>query len=245
MRILLVTLLLTVLMLPAGQAQQVVNPDLRDMLTNMAQSHELFRAQIDSLRKEPRLNEREIRNLVEEQLAIDAENQRLLEAIVEQHGWPGKSLVGEDAAGSALTILEHADHNYQKQHLPLLRAAAQEEELPADKIAVLEDQVRMRDGRPQLYGTQFRHEQHDNQEHLYPIEDAAEVNARRAEVGLPPIEEVLEEKGIEWRPPGSKPEVIEEPEPIEPPKPRSSQEVVKQDSTGANTPPDSTKASNW
>lgn len=245
MRILVTLMFAFLVWLPIGQAQQVDNPDLRDMLSNMAASDRLFREQIDSLRKAPGMNEREIRNLVAEQQAVDAENQRLLDAIIEQHGWPGKSLVGEDVAGGVLTILEHAGHAYQKQHLPLLREAAAQNELPPDQIAVLEDQVRMRDGRPQLYGTQLKYEQVDSKEHLYPIENPSEVNARRAEIGLPPIEEMLEEKGIEWRPPGSKPEVVTEPEPIAPPKPISSQELVKQDSTGLNTAPDSTKAANW
>lgn len=61
-------------------------------------------------------------------------------------------------------------------------------EVASKDQAYIEDKVRVHDGRPQLYGTQFRRHADGSIEFL-PIEDQENVDSRRAEVGLEPIEE--------------------------------------------------------
>jgi hypothetical protein len=52
----------------------------------------------------------------------------------------------------------------------------------------LSDRVRMQQGKPQLYGTQFTSAA-DGQLVLHPIEDAEHVDERRRSVGLPSMAE--------------------------------------------------------
>ena len=62
----------------------------------------------------------------------------------------------------------------------------------AQDLALLIDRIRVRNGEPQLYGSQLHWDESAGAPIFFPIEDPANVNARRAEVGLGPIEEYAE-----------------------------------------------------
>lgn len=59
---------------------------------------------------------------------------------------------------------------------------------------MLEDRVRVADGKPQLYGTQLA----NNPLRFEPIEDEAHVDARRSSVGLPPMAEYARMFGLSY-----------------------------------------------
>jgi hypothetical protein len=118
---------------------------------------------------------------------IDEANTTWLNDLVDARGWPGKSLVGEDGADAAWLFAQHADRHppLQRKFLDLLRAAVAAGEASATDLAYMEDRIRVAEGRPQLYGTQFtgvvvRYEP-------FPIEDEEHVDERRASVGLGPL----------------------------------------------------------
>ena len=122
---------------------------------------------------------------------IDAANTARMQEIVAEHGWPGRSLVGEDGAGAAFLLVQHADQKpeFQKQCLPLLAAAVQAGEASPRDLAYLTDRVRVAEGRPQVYGTQIGYA--GGVPSPLPMEDEANVDARRASVGLGPLSEYL------------------------------------------------------
>jgi hypothetical protein len=139
---------------------------------------------------------------VKNQDEIDNRNIARLEEIIEQHGWPGKSLVGEEAGQAAFLILQHSDLIRQEKYLPLLKEAAKKGEARPADVAMLEDRVLVRRGQKQIYGTQV----HSGSETggklvLEPIEDEEHVDERRASVGLMPLREYLKHFGIEYKPP--------------------------------------------
>jgi hypothetical protein len=119
--------------------------------------------------------------------AVHRQNAARLRTIVEAHGWPGRSLAGDDGAEAAWMILQHAvpEPAFQRGCLPLLEQAAAQHEIPMWQPAYLIDRIRFFEGRPQLYGTQF---DWDDQGvlSLYETEDIANLDSRRAYVGLPP-----------------------------------------------------------
>jgi hypothetical protein len=115
--------------------------------------------------------------------AVDAKHTARMKAIIAEHGWPGRSLVGEDGAHAAWLLAQHADSSFMAQCLPLMeRAVAAGEASPKD-YAYLLDRVRMNQGKPQVYGTQFTSGA-DGKLVLYPVEDAEHVDERRRAVGL-------------------------------------------------------------
>ncbi len=113
-----------------------------------------------------------------------------LSAIIDRHGWPGRGLVGEDAARAAWFVLQHAigQPALQRRGLVLLREAAARGEASPTGAAMLEDRIAFFEGRPQRYGTQY---DWDERGELAPwvIEDEAGVDERRRAVGLPPLAE--------------------------------------------------------
>ena len=62
--------------------------------------------------------------VAEELSAIDSKNRTRLKEIVDQHGWPGKSMVGKDGAHAAWLLAQHADADleFQKKCLALMQA---------------------------------------------------------------------------------------------------------------------------
>lgn len=121
---------------------------------------------------------------------VHRRNAKRLKEIVSQHGWPGRSLVGEEGATYAWMILQHAsnDIDFQREGLGLIQLAASLHEAPISHAAYLEDIIRISEGRPQIYGTQFDLDL-DGVMNPLPIEDPAHVNERRRAAGLDRIEE--------------------------------------------------------
>lgn len=116
-------------------------------------------------------------------------NARMRE-IIEERGWPGHSLVGEDGCRAAGFIVQHAilDHDLQRRCLDLLAEAVAGGEAAPFMPALLTDRVRMDEGLPQIYGTQHVGTASGGIE-PWPIAEPESVDQRRRAVGLPPFAE--------------------------------------------------------
>ena len=125
---------------------------------------------------------------------VHRRNARHLRRIIESVGWPGSDVVGSDGAEAAWLILQHAisEPDLLRRTLPLLTAAAREGKANPAHVAMLEDRIRFFEGRPQRYGTQV---DWDVDGRLSPgeVEDPQELAERRKAVGLPPLEEQVED----------------------------------------------------
>jgi hypothetical protein len=125
---------------------------------------------------------------------FNARQARLAE-IFDEHGWPGWRLVGEDGSTAAWVIVQHADLDveFQRRGLALLEDAVAAGDASPGDLAYLVDRVRVADGLPQVYGTQWTPDDDGVWQPRTPIEDEANVDARRAEAGLGTLAEYLEE----------------------------------------------------
>ena len=123
---------------------------------------------------------------------IDVANTDRLREIVREHGWPGASLVGQEASHAAWLLVQHADRqlDFQRETLPLLQRAADEGEAKPAHVAYLTDRIRMAEGRCQSYGTQIG-DIRNGTAIPWPIEDAENVDHRRRDVGLEPLADYL------------------------------------------------------
>jgi hypothetical protein len=124
--------------------------------------------------------------------AVHRRNAARLRAILDESGWPTERLVGSDGAEAVWRIAQHAigEPDFQRLALRLLQAAAGGGEVPAWQPAMLEDRIRMFEGRPQLYGTQLEPDA-EGRPRPYPIEDPERLEERRRAVGLEPLAERL------------------------------------------------------
>jgi hypothetical protein len=113
---------------------------------------------------------------------------RRLKALIDAHGWPRRAVVGAEGEKAAWVMVDHSDADvaFQRRVLTLLQRPENAAEVDKKAIATLIDRVLKNEGKKQRYGTQFK----DGQ--LVPIEDEAYVDARRAQMGLEPLQESVE-----------------------------------------------------
>jgi hypothetical protein len=123
-------------------------------------------------------------------LAIDGDNTARMRAIILQYGWPSHELVGRDGSEAAFVLVQHSDYMLQKDVLPLVKNAFLTGTLRGQDFALLQDRVLVKEGKPQIYGTQFKITGNDLVPD--PIEDELNVDRRRADVGLPSLAEYLD-----------------------------------------------------
>jgi hypothetical protein len=114
---------------------------------------------------------------------------RLLE-IIEECGWPGRSVAGDEGAAAAWLVLQHAISMpaLQRRGLDILKIELSGGEVDPAQVAMLEDRICFFEGRKQAYGTQYDWDDH-GEFSPYPIEDEDHVDERRRAVGLPPLKE--------------------------------------------------------
>jgi hypothetical protein len=124
----------------------------------------------------------------------DANAARLREIICE-YGWPTTALVGHDGAKAAHRIAQHSINHpeFMRECRTLIKAASDRGEIPREQFAYIDDRIRVYEGLPQLYGTQWR----DSVNGLepYPVDDWNLVNQRRRDLDLPTLDEMRPESG--------------------------------------------------
>jgi len=141
----------------------------------------------DQLVRRKQMADRENKSLQEEVKTVDAENLARIEAVIKEHGWPGRELVGVKGAGAVWTVIQHSSLEVQKRYIGLMTKAADAGDLEWALVATTIDRIRVREGKPQVYGTQFK--EANGAMVPEPIEDREHVDERRAKVGLQPLAE--------------------------------------------------------
>jgi hypothetical protein len=189
---------------PVQEVGDEKEPELRKELVLMVTEDQNTRGEFDRFRKEhglmvdnKTLNEKLNSDpaLKEGFLAIanrmqqgDEKRTRRLKEIVEKYGWAGRTLVGTEAAACAWMIAQHSDWNVvvQRQLLNEMKKMPPCEVEPTN-LAELTDRVLNNESKNQFYGTSARRE--NGKLVPKPIEDEANVDKRRAELGLQPLAE--------------------------------------------------------
>lgn len=125
--------------------------------------------------------------LQEQTRRIDRENQ-VLAASVLKDGLPEG--MSPRSYKAIWLIVDHAGLKFQKKYLPAMEEAARSGLIGADDFAVLTDRIRMKEGKPQRYGTQSYTVTVDGKQvvYIWPVEDARKLGELRREIGAVPIE---------------------------------------------------------
>lgn len=121
--------------------------------------------------------------------AVAAEQTARIKVIVQQHGWPTRQLVGDEASEAAWLLVQHADSDRELQRyaLTLIEPLVAAGEVRGANYAYLWDRVNL----PQRYGTQG--ECRDDGTFVpHPIEDAENVDSRRKEMGMSELSKYIE-----------------------------------------------------
>lgn len=129
--------------------------------------------------------------------AQDRENEAEISKILDEKGWPGRSLVGGKANTATYLVIQHAPLEMQEKYLLMFKESVKKEESQANHFALLQDRVLKQNNKPQIYGSQVTRDK-DSDWYFYEIKDPEYVNQRRKEIGLSPIEEYAKQYGIKW-----------------------------------------------
>lgn len=129
---------------------------------------------------------------------LNDDNQRQLEALINEKGWPKISEVGERAAGAAFLVIQHANLAKQEKYLPVLERMCQVKEARWADYALMYDRIQTSRDQPQRYGSQVRYNSKDQKYELFPLEDASKVDEWRREAGLQPLAEYVSRWNIVW-----------------------------------------------
>jgi hypothetical protein len=129
-------------------------------------------------------------------------NSSRLRQIVAVFGWPGVALVGDKGAKAAWRIALHSitEPAFMRQCRDLIDQASEAGDAPRWQFAIIDDRIRVYEGKAQRYGTQLHYGPDGLEPH--PIENPARVNSMRMQAGLPPLAQTLKQARLQPAPPG-------------------------------------------
>ncbi len=161
---------------------------------------QMYRERIDFYAAKYRDGSREMDSIMTLQNLLDSINQTRLSEIVKKYGWPDKSTTGYEIASIApFFVLQHTRNiEVQKKYLPIILDAVKSGKEDGEDYACLVDQVLLKEGKKQKYGTQLSRNKETGKQELYPLEDVENIDEIRKEIGLMPLVEFLEMNEIEY-----------------------------------------------
>jgi hypothetical protein len=180
------------------KSKQGTMSDLGLELKQILQEDQQYRLKIDSIEKKHGIQSperKEIWRIINEK---DSINQIRVTQILDKYGWLGPEEVGVKGNSALFLVIQHSDLAVQEKYLPMMREAVKNGNAKGGSLALLEDRVNMRNGKKQIYGSQVQRPKDSQEYRLFPIEDAKNVDKRRAEVGLGPLAEYVGRWNITW-----------------------------------------------
>jgi hypothetical protein len=131
-------------------------------------------------------------------LETDRKNQQLVVSIIEQCGFPTLECEGARSIKAVFLVIQHADRFLRKKYFPHFKRMAENGDFSKSTLALMEDRLLMDEGKKQIYGTQVHQVDGSSEWKVYPIEDSAHVDEKRAEIGLEPLADYLARFGINY-----------------------------------------------
>jgi hypothetical protein len=120
-------------------------------------------------------------------------HQLRLKEIFKEHGFVGFDLAGEEGSRNFWLMAQHSDQypQFQKEVLKKMKMEVDKKNADSSIYGLLVDRVKINTGQPQIYGTQVDYKMNPCQAFPKNLVDPENVNKRRKEIGLQPIEEYL------------------------------------------------------
>jgi hypothetical protein len=190
--------LLNIVKLNIGKEESQLNKSLLKLMDSVYHDDQAYRFQKISVDKEfgPLSEEgKHIRNVIKQK---DSLNEIIVSKLLDSYGWLGKEVIGSNGNATISLVLEHSSLNTQLKYLPMMREAVQNKKADASDLAILEDEVLIRQGKKQLYGTCLVGIGQPRKYYVAAMEDPAAVDKRRIEIGLGPLEEYLKNWDVKW-----------------------------------------------
>jgi hypothetical protein len=120
-------------------------------------------------------------------------HQKRVKQVFDNFGFPGYDLVGEGGSSDFWLIVQHSDHvpEFQLEVLEKMKKEVDKGNANSRTYGLLVDRVKLNTGQAQIYGTQVTYNMEICQAYPRNLADSINVNKRRKEIGLEPLEEYL------------------------------------------------------
>jgi len=171
---------------------------LQTQLLQILETDQKYRRLIDSVYKSYGMESGQMKEFWQIIHKQDSINLVGVKAILDKQGWVGPQKIGTQANQALFLVIQHSDQTTQEKYLPMMREAAKKGDAQPSDLALLEDRVALEQGRKQRYGSQIGTDEATGKPYVLPLEDPANVDKRRATVGLPPLDEYVQQFGFTW-----------------------------------------------
>jgi len=126
-------------------------------------------------------------------------NEKIVTTILDKYGWPTIEMIGERGNWTICNVIQHSDNEVRIKYLPMMRQAVKEKKLEPRFLVRAEDRIETEAGNLQIYGGQMKYDPENKSFNVWPVYDPANIDKRRAEIGLGPIAEFLKNRfDFEW-----------------------------------------------
>ena len=151
-----------------------------------------LRKEYQKVEKEFGWNSQQAKDLWAKQEILDSINIVKVTSIIDKYGWLGINEVGENGNSALFLVLQHSDLNTQLEYLPVLEKATEKGKATKSELAYFKDRVLLRQGKKQVYGTQYEWDDEKKEYYLASVIEPEKLNERRESVGILSIEEYYE-----------------------------------------------------
>ncbi len=181
--------------------EQNLNKPLADTLSKILQTDQKCRKRYKETKEKFGANSPQANLVLDTMWRTDSINIKRVTAILDKEGWLGPDKVGTEGSLAIFLVIQHTDIKTQEKYLPLMREAVKLGKANAANLALLEDRILVAKTGKQKYGSQIGWDAQTQTYYIFPIEDEENVNKRRTNVGLQPLEEYAKQWNIIYKPP--------------------------------------------
>jgi len=167
------------------------------LLDSIHKEDQTYRQEIRSIEKEYGRDSKEMKAHWELISEKDSLNLIVVKKVLEERGWLGTDVIGRRGNNTLFLVIQHADFKTQKKYLPMMRKAVKNGKAVAGNFAMLEDRVALKGGKRQLYGSQIGRDK-NGVYYVLPLVRPAQVNKRRAKMGLGKLEDYIDYWKLDW-----------------------------------------------
>ncbi len=135
-------------------------------------------------------NHEDTKQLYNKMKFIDSINLIKVLNFIDTFGWRGPDEIGRQGSEALFLVIQHSNTKTQERYFPILKDAVNKGKASPQSLALMEDRISVAKNGYQIYGSQLYLDSSGKYK-VSPIKDEKNVNLRRKEVGLQPIEEYL------------------------------------------------------
>jgi hypothetical protein len=194
--------LLSVLFTLPTFSQKTLNGNLISRLDSLKKIDQFWRNESTNLQNgDPVTTKLNKDQISKKMIQVDSSNYHELKKILEQFGFPGYDLVEKNGSGSFWLLIQHQDEHpdFQILVLELMEKEIKNQNASKANFAYLTDRVKVNTQQEQVYGTQMELNEDETSYQPKKCIDPQNLNQRRQQMGLPPIEEYIQMMNSRFR----------------------------------------------